>query len=138
MTVLVDTGVVYAYYDADDRWHEASVRLLTHEAGQLVLPSPVLPEVDHLLRHRLGERACVGFYRSLVAGHYYVVDLPTGGYERVLELNERYTDLGLGFVDAAVIAIAESLGLQRIATTDRRHFPAVEAAISLQLVPAPP
>ena len=38
------------------------------------------------------------------------------------ELVERYIDLPLGLVDAAVIAIAERLGLREVATVDHRHF----------------
>jgi hypothetical protein len=33
------------------------------------------------------------------------------------------------------VALAETLGLSRIATTDRRHFEPLAAALSLQLVP---
>jgi hypothetical protein len=50
-------------------------------------------------------------------------------------LNRRFDDLDLGFVDAAVVALAETLGLTRIATTDRRHFDPVGAALSLQILP---
>ena len=38
-------------------------------------------------------------------------------------------------VDAAVVAIAESLGLSRVATTDRRHFEPLAAALSIEIVP---
>jgi hypothetical protein len=138
VTVVLDTGVLYAYYDADDRWHAPARELLAEEAGALVVPSPILPELDHLLGRRLGVAAQRTLYRGIVDGHYFVVDLPRGGYRRVLELNETYEDLGLGFVDAAVIVIAEELGLGRIATTDRRHFAAVAATIPLELLPEPP
>jgi hypothetical protein len=50
-------------------------------------------------------------------------------------LNRRFEDMDLGFVDAAIIALAETRGLSRIATTDRRHFDPLAAALSLQLVP---
>lgn len=138
MTIVLDTGVLYAYYDADDRWHEPSRDLLAAESGGLVVPSPILPELDHLLGRRLGPEAQRTLYRGIVDGHFFVVDLPRDAYQRVLELNELYAGLGLGFVDAAVIAIAEELGLGRIATTDRRHFTAVAAAIPLELLPAAP
>lgn len=138
MTVILDTGVLYAYYDADDRWHERSRELIAAERGRLVVPSPVLPEADHLLGRRLGAAARRALYQGVVEGHFFVVELPREGYARVLELNDAYADLGLGFVDAAVIAVAEELGLGRIATTDRRHFPAVTAAIPLELLPEPP
>lgn len=64
-----------------------------------------------------------------------MADLPREAYSRVAELNRRYEDLGLGFVDAAIVALAETLGLSRIATTDRRHFDPLAAALSLDLVP---
>jgi hypothetical protein len=35
----------------------------------------------------------------------------------------------------AVVALAETLGLPRVATTDRRHFAPLAAALSLELVP---
>jgi hypothetical protein len=50
-------------------------------------------------------------------------------------LNRQFDDLGLGFVDAAIVALAETLGLSRIATTDRRHFDPLAAAFSFQLLP---
>lgn len=52
--MLLDTGIVYAYYDRSDRWHRAAVELVGAELGGLMLPGPVVPEVDHLLGVRLG------------------------------------------------------------------------------------
>ena len=125
-------------YDADDRWHAPARELIAAERGRLVVPAPVLPEIDDLLGRRLGAEAQRALYLGVVEGHYFVVDLPQERYARVLELNDTYADLGLGFVDAAVIAVAEDVGLGRIATTDRRHFSAVTAAVPLELVPEPP
>ncbi|HUO83718.1 MAG TPA: VapC toxin family PIN domain ribonuclease, partial [Thermoanaerobaculia bacterium] len=66
---------------------------------------------------------------------YLVVDLPPDRYERVLELDEQFAALNLGFVDAAVIAIAEFVEVMRIATTDRRDFGAVAARIPIEILP---
>jgi predicted nucleic acid-binding protein len=41
------------------------------------------------------------------------------------ELVDTYLDLPLGIVDAAVVAIAERLGLSEVATVDHRHFTVV-------------
>ncbi|MGH9917869.1 MAG: type II toxin-antitoxin system VapC family toxin, partial [Nitrososphaerales archaeon] len=41
---------------------------------------------------------------------------------------ETYADLGLGTVDATVVAIAERLAVAQIATLDRRHFTVVRPA----------
>jgi predicted nucleic acid-binding protein len=101
----------------------------------LILPAPVISEVDHLLGHRIGPRGQLTFSAGIVEGYYLVADLPHGAYARVVDLNRRFGELQLGFVDAAVAAIAETLGLLRVATTDWRHFAPLTAALSLELMP---
>ena len=135
MSVLLDTGIVYAYYDRNDGWHKRARAFVEAEQRGLVLPAPVIPEVDHLLGHRLGPKSRRTFYAGIVEGYYLVVDLPQAGYARVSDLNSRFDDLDLGFVDAAIVALAETLGVLRIATTDRRHFDPLAAALSLELLP---
>lgn len=54
-----------------------------------------------------------------------IVDLELADYERMAVLVETYADFPLGTTDAALIAVAERLGITEIATLDRRHFHAV-------------
>lgn len=135
MSVVLDTGIVYAYYDRSDGWHRRARTLVQGEEGGLILPAPVVPEVDHLLGQRLGATSRLTFYAGIVDGHYLIADLPKESYARVADLSRRFDDLQLGFVDAGIVALAESLGLKRIATTDRRHFDPLAAALALELVP---
>ncbi|AWR87890.1 type II toxin-antitoxin system VapC family toxin [Meiothermus taiwanensis] len=132
--MLLDSGILVAYYNRRDEWHHAVARLLD-EREILLLPAPVIPEVDYLLGRRMGLAAQMALYEDIGSQVYQVVDLSEAGYWRVLELNRQYESLRLGFVDAAVIAIAEELGIGQIATLDRRHFGAVEARIKLELLP---
>jgi predicted nucleic acid-binding protein len=136
LTLLLDTGAVYAYYDRDDSWHRAMRNAIDDEPGPLALPAVVIPEVDHLLGARIGQRAQLALYDDLAGGVYLIVDLELNRYQRVIELNRRYADLRLGFVDAAVAAVSEQLGVRRLATTDRRHFPAIGRDVPLDLLPA--
>ncbi len=138
MALLLDTGAVYAYYDRDDHWHKAVRSTIDAESGPLTLPAVVIPEVDHLLGRRIGQPAQMAFYTDLVEQVYLVVDLALDRYRRVLQLNRQYADPRLGFVDAAVAALTEQLHLRRLATTDRRHFPAIAADVPLELVPVAP
>jgi uncharacterized protein len=135
VSVLLDTGIVYAYYDRNDQWHTRARKLVEREPHGLILPAPVIPEVDHLLGHRLGAKSRLTFYAGIVQGYYLVADLPSEAYARVTDLNRQFADLELGFVDAAIVALAETLGLSRVATTDRRHFGPLAAAFALELVP---
>ena len=135
MAVLVDTGVLYAYYDRSDAWHARARAVIRREAGGLMLPALVIPEIDHLLGQRLGSKARHVFYDSLIDGDYSIVDLPHDQVERVAALNRQFANLDLGYVDAAVAALAELTSVRRIATTDRRHFEPLAAALRLELVP---
>lgn len=138
MAVLLDSGILYAYYDRSDRWHRAAVELITAELGRLLLPSPVVPEVDHLLGTRLGRAARQQFYRGLVEASFLLVDLPQERVARIREIDEQFSELDLGFVDSALVALSETTGVKRIATADRRHFEPLARAFDLTLVPTPP
>ena len=126
---------MYAYYDRSDSWHGRARALVEGEQQGLILPAPVVPEVDHLLGQRLGAKSRQTFYAGIVEGYYLVADLPKTCYARVADLNRRFEDMNLGFVDAAIIALSETLGLTRIATTDRRHFDQLAATFSLDILP---
>ncbi len=138
MAILLDSGILYAYYDRSDRWHPAAVELISAESGRLLLPSPVVPEVDHLLGTRLGRAARQQFYRGLVEASFLLIDLPQERVARLREIDEQFPELDLGFVDSALVVLAETTGVKRIATADRRHFEPLARAFDLTLVPAPP
>jgi hypothetical protein len=135
VAILLDTGILYAYYDRRDAWHERALAVVQGEPGPLIVPAPVIPEVDHLLGARLGGPARLAFYEGLADGHYFVADLPRDRYARIGELNRQFHELALGFVDAAVVAIGEAIGETRIATSDRRDFEPMASAFSLTLLP---
>ncbi|HEX5070088.1 MAG TPA: PIN domain-containing protein [Vicinamibacterales bacterium] len=135
MAVVLDTGIVYAYYDRSDTWHQKAAALIKSEAGGLLLPAPVIPEVDHLLGHRLGSKARQTFYRGLIEGDYTVIDLPSDAYDRVAALDRRFPDLNLGFVDAAVALMADRMRVPRVATADRRHFEPLAGALGFEILP---
>ena len=138
MAILLDSGILYAYYDRSDRWHAAAGELISSEVGALLLPVPVVAEVDHLLGVRLGREARRLLYRGLVDAHFLLVDVPQERLGRIAEIDLQFSDLELGFVDSAIVAIAESLSVRRIATTDRRHFAPLARAFGLEIVPTPP
>lgn len=136
MALVLDTGVILAALDAADAHHETCSDLLWQARERRVVPAPVLPEVDHLARKHIGPDAFPTFLRG--RGSYDLEDLVAADYDRVDELLETYRDLGIGFVDAAVLAIAERLGEPKLATLDRRHFAVMKPRHrdALELLPA--
>ncbi len=122
MSVVVDTGVLVAAADADDADHDACAQLLRDRRGQLVVPSPVIPETCWQIERNLGPRSEAAFLRLIIAGDLDVVDLAVADYRRCVELIERYADLGLGMVDASIVTVAENRQTATIATLNERDF----------------
>jgi uncharacterized protein len=75
-----------------------------------------------LLERRTGSKSEAAFLRLFPAGSLVPVDITTADYERMAELVELYDDWPLGGTDASLIAIAERLGVTKVATLDRRHI----------------
>ncbi len=122
MALILDTGPLYASLDRSDQDHEACRALIEAAEEPLVIPAPVLVEVDYWIHQRLGPGALVALLADIEAGAYRIADLTVEDYARVRELCDRYADADVGFVDAAVLAIVERLGEPKLATLDRRHF----------------
>jgi predicted nucleic acid-binding protein len=123
--IIWDTGPLFAAADVDDRDHPRCVELMRHTAAPLLMPIPVLTEVGYLLERERGARAEAEFLRSIRAGQVMMVPLTAADLDRMAELVETYSDFPLGLVDASVIAVAERLNADAIATLDHRHFSVV-------------
>ncbi len=123
--IVADTSAIVALIDADDRHHPAVRELFDVDPARWVLPWAILPEVDYLVMTHLGAAAEQAFLRDLAQGDLRVEWGRESDLERAAALGRRYRSLGLGLVDAVVIAVSERLGAQAIATLDRRHFGAV-------------
>jgi predicted nucleic acid-binding protein len=125
LTLVADSGALYALYDADDRHHRAVGDAVAAARGPVIVPSVLLCEVDYLLREFLGIDAELDFLRSLEEGAFLLEPFTTPDLSRARELVERYRDLDLGLADAAVVATAERLHVPTLLTVDERDFRAV-------------
>jgi predicted nucleic acid-binding protein len=122
VALILDTGPLYASLDRSDADYAACRRLIEAANEPLVIPEPVLVEVDYWIHARLHPGVLVALLDDIVEGAYRVEELRTEDYPRVRELCDRYADADIGFVDAAVLAIVERLNERKLATLDRRHF----------------
>lgn len=122
MALVLDTGPLLASFDRSDRAHGACRTLINEATEQLVIPSPVLVELDYWINARLSPGVLTAFLVDIEEGAYVIEDLRPSDYQRVRQLCDRYADADIGFVDAAVLAIVERLDEPKLATLDRRHF----------------
>jgi uncharacterized protein len=122
LALILDTGPLYASLDRSDADHSACRRLIEAADEPLVVPAPVLVEVDYWIHSRLHAGVLVALLDDVIAGAYQVEALIPEDYLRIRQLCDRYGSSDIGFVDAAVFAIVERLHEAKLATLDHRHF----------------
>ena len=127
MALVADSGAIFALYDKRDRHHSAVVKVLDRERGLVIVPAAILGELDYMLREHLGVQAEIDFIESLITGAFTLESLTKQDMARCHELITAYGNLDLGLADAAVIATAERLEIDRILTLDERDFRAVRS-----------
>jgi len=85
-------------------------------ARPAIVPGLVLAEVDYWLKRR--RRVMHDLLRD-VAGGAYEYEAPTAAdLARAREIDAKFSQKGLGLVDASIAALGERLGVYRVLTTD--------------------
>jgi uncharacterized protein len=137
LTVVADTGPIYALIDASDNWHSRVHSWWSGASSNVVLPVTILAEVTYLLQTRIGPIAEEAFMRAVADGEFTIEPLEDEDLPRIADIMHAYRDLPLGFVDASIVAISERLEAREILTTDRKHFGIVRPrhARALTLLP---
>lgn len=122
MTAILDTSFLFALTDQSDRNHQRVFTFAQSVNELLVLPNVVLPEVCYLIASRLGHRAMRHFMSNLISESIQVEPVTRQDLIRVYQILEQYANNRLEFTDAAIVAIAERLMINRVYTLDRRDF----------------
>ena len=133
--IVADTSAMLALLNREDRHHEALLERYRSGPSHWVLPWATLPEIDYLVGRAGGASARLTFLQDVAAGAYLVEWGAPADLERAAELSKRYRNLDLGLVDATVMAVAERIEAQAIATLDLRRFGAVELRHTPRLLP---
>lgn len=133
--IVADTGAILALLDADDRHHRVLRRLLEADPHAWLLPWAILAEVDYLALSQLGPAVELAFLADVATGSFTVEWGQEGDLTRAHELARRHRGLKLGLVDTVVMAVAERLEADAIATLDVRHFSAVAIRGEPKLLP---
>lgn len=118
MTVVLDTGVVVAFYDRADPDHELAARWIDVLDEDLVTTPLAVAEMDYLVSRDGGQAGRDALWRDLRVGAYGVRWWADGMAE-TLDIARHQPSLGLA--DASLVALAGLLRTGRIATFDQ-HF----------------
>ena len=130
--VLADTSGILVLLDGRHPLHSAARDYLS----DLIIPSTILCEVDHLASARFGAFAARRFLASIAEEKMPFLHPDLQDIQLTYELMERYADANIGFVDASIVALAERHKIPRVLSLDE-HFRFVKTPSLgvLELVP---
>ena len=133
--IVADTSALVALIDKGDDAHGVMLALYQSDPDAWTLPWAILPEVAYLIGKHGDAHVEQTFLEDVATAHYDVDWGQPADLGRAAELNRRYASLKLGLVDTVVMAIAERVKADAIATLDRRHFGAVTLRGTPALLP---
>ena len=121
-SVLLDTGPIVAITSARDSAHQRVAAWLAGFRGSLVTTEAVVTEAAYVAtgapKHR---RAALGWLQKMRELGILTVH-PIPDYLAVMDIIDRYGVARCDFADASLVDLAQRLGINRIATLDRRDF----------------
>ncbi len=122
MTVIADSNILYALYNAKDASHREAIDFVSQNDETLLVPDVALPEVCYLLTRDIGYFGMQTFLEYFKRMNVQLEPIVMDDLSRVREIAIVYADAEFDIVDCCIMAIAERLNIRRIATFDRRDF----------------
>ncbi|MCY4061909.1 MAG: PIN domain-containing protein [Chloroflexi bacterium] len=123
MTIIADTSYLFALYNSKDINHQVAATFAFETASErMLLPDVALTELAYLLVRDLGYVALRTLVENLRDSEIELVPLVRSDLGRISDIATTYASATFDIVDCCLMAIAERLGLTRIATFDRRDF----------------
>ncbi len=115
--ILVDTGLLVAFYDSADSHHSRVVEFFAGCTSRLLTTEGCVTEVMWLLASNW--RVQNEFLAHLANRIYECESLSNQDFARIAELNAQYADLPADFSDLSLVVISERLNIAAIATLDQ-------------------
>jgi predicted nucleic acid-binding protein len=119
-SALIDTGVILALIDRDDRWHTLSVEAFNRSRLPLLTTEAVLAEVFHLTERNL--RDVRGVWRLLRSGAIHMSPITNEELPDIQALMDDYADCPMDFADATLVHLGARERLSTILTIDHDDF----------------
>lgn len=113
---MIDSGVLLAYYSANDQYHQQVRQFLESCTSRLVTTHSCVTEVMWLLSSSW--RTQNEFLLDVSKALYECIPLLPQDFIRIAELNAQYANLPGDFADLSLVAISERLNISAIATLD--------------------
>lgn len=128
MTVIVDTGVFFAFYSLKDRYHLDSLALIVHliegKWGRAFITNHILDETLNILKYKLSYKTANAFIevfidRDLIKVLYTDREIEE---EALRIFKENISRKGFSYTDAITVAVIREYGINYLLTYDERSF----------------
>ncbi|MEX0780322.1 MAG: PIN domain-containing protein [Balneolales bacterium] len=121
MSILLDTGTLYAFLDRNDYWHSWAISQFSEFSPPFTSCEAVLTETLFLM-HKTNIDTDVLFElltRKLL--HIQPITHTANGQKAVRNIMNKYNDLPASFADSCLVLLAEKTHRSRVITLDK-HF----------------
>ena len=128
MTVLVDTGVFFAFYSLRDRHHFDSLGLITHlvrgKWGKAFITNHILDETLNILKYKIAPEASKAFIEAFLdKGIVEVLYTDIGLETKALEIFKKNLGRkGFSYTDAITVAVMKEFMIDYLLSYDIRSF----------------
>ncbi len=122
MEAIIDTSAIISLVDRSSEHHHSLADIINKEDYRLIIPSPVIPEACFMLNKKFGTSVEIKFIEEIISVNFHIEIIKFLDLARIVEILKKYNNLDIGYVDGAIVAIAERLKVNRIFTLDRKHF----------------
>ncbi|AFY33001.1 type II toxin-antitoxin system VapC family toxin [Calothrix sp. PCC 7507] len=112
--ILVDTSLLVAFYNKTDNYHVQVTNFFADCTSELVTIPACVTEVMYFLSSNWQVQNV--FLSHIVNLVYKCEQLTVEDFKRISELNTKYASLPGDFADLSLIAIAERLNINAVAT----------------------
>ena len=118
--ILVDAGPLVALIDAGDQHHRRCVSALRALREPLATVWPALTEAMYLLADL--PRGQEALWETIERGALELLPLTAADVPRIRELMRKHANRPMDLADAALLCVAERVGVRKFFTIDRRDF----------------
>jgi len=128
VTVVVDTGVFFAYYSLRDKHHLDSIALIVHlvegKWGRAYITNHILDETLNILKYRLSPETSKAFLDAFINNEVVKVIYPNEELELIaLDIfRENISRKGFSYTDAVTVAVVRRLKIGYLLSYDVRSF----------------
>ncbi len=117
--ILLDTGVMVALFDADDKYHAKAVDFIKNNRHELVISLANVTESLYLIDHIATQANLLNW---IALANITIINLTADDMVGIAQLMVQYANVPMDFADGCLLYIANLHKIEKIATIDSDFY----------------